>query len=224
MKKFIQSIVAVGSAALFVAFSATAQQSQTIAETETMTLTGRIVDDKGNPISLAIVKIMQIPESIEQRGLATSRNDGIFSFRGLSASKYHLWVTDLNGNEHEYFINMRQDNRCNLVFFRQIAGVENVLKSCINDPTITPVPESKSLVCPNPANSYATLNFTSENGGVADIELHASDGRIVAHWQQQADEGMNEVPVELAQFPVGQYFLKVSIDNHSDVLKLNIVR
>lgn len=224
MKKFIQSIVAVVCAALFVAFSATAQQSQTIAGTGTMSLTGRIVDDKGNPISLAIVKIMQMPESVEQRSLATSRNDGIFTFRGLFAAKYHLWITDLNGNEHEYFINMRDDNRCNLVFFRQIIGVENVLKSCISEPAITPTPENKSLVCPNPANNYATLNFTSADNGVADIELHTADGRIVAHWQQQAEQGMNEVPVELAQFPVGQYFLRASIDNHTEVLKLNIVR
>jgi extracellular elastinolytic metalloproteinase len=103
-----------------------------------------------------------------------------------------------------------------------VAGRGTIVEPTLSTPT-TEITEGASLrVFPNPANDFLNINVLVNSPiKEADVSIVSVDGRVM--WQQKATfNGGKEVllPVNMAAFASGMYFVKVRTDEKTLIEKV----
>lgn len=206
------------------------------------TLTGRVTDKEGKGLVGATV----IVEGTKKG--AKTKADGKFMFSGLQKGTYTLRVSfvgfkkkivelNLNDSTHLGEIHLEsemiqvteciiyasspeyQNNRC-VAICR--FNSTNCYKEVANE-EFQPLDIPPTLF-PNPASNYTTARYNADDSGYAEIEVYTTNGSRVLFAKYLAVKGSNELPVDVSQLPAGQYFVRISTTNRTEVVPLNIVR
>lgn len=193
------------------------------------TLTGRVTDNEGKGLVGATVVVEGTT-----RG-ARTKADGKFTVTGIPNGKYQIRVSFVGFKREN--INANLKGEVNIGVLRlQVDDVKRTCCCCIyfSDEETTPAKKSEReetpiqtvapMLFPNPATTSVTARYDADADGYAEIEIYTEGGRSVATSKNLALKGQNELPVDVSQLPVGQYFMRISTTNRTEVVPLNIVR
>ena len=75
---------------------------------------------------------------------------------------------------------------------------------------------------PNPSTGNATISFTADKPADILLNVYDADGNLLKQQRTWANAGLNQMPVNLAGFAAGNYFVQIvnSVDGKTGVLKL----
>lgn len=103
-------------------------------------------------------------------------------------------------------------------------GVVRIIEDDKNESNSGVVANSSFKLFPNPASTSVTARYDADANGYANIEIYTEGGRSAIAAKYLAVKGLNELPVDVSQLPAGQYFMRISTTNRTEVVPLNIVR
>ncbi|MBO6518173.1 MAG: T9SS type A sorting domain-containing protein [Bacteroidia bacterium] len=84
--------------------------------------------------------------------------------------------------------------------------------------------ETSVMVLPNPADTKATIRFTSEEKQELVFNLYATDGKLVAKLlEAQVDAGVNEFAFPTTNLMKGMYYVQVVTKNNDKVADVKVV-
>jgi extracellular elastinolytic metalloproteinase len=156
------------------------------------------------------------------------------AYIGQSAKIRYRFGTDTTDFREGWFIDdvsimdmFNYDTRVRLTSAQGDTASAGVLgRGTIVDGSVTPTTDitdgSRLRVFPNPAHDFLNINILTDNPkNAADVSIVSVDGRVM--WQQKtAFNGSKELqlPVSMATFPSGIYFVKVRTDEKTLVEKV----
>lgn len=195
------------------------------------TLTGRVTDNEGKGLVGATV----IVEGTT-RG-AKTKADGKFTIAGLPCGKFQIRVSFTGFKSERINVNLKDEVNVGEVCLQVDEAISNYCFCCCfyycgeettpakkSERGETPIQTVVPMLFPNPATSSVTARYDADADGYAEIEIYTEGGRSVVASKQLAVKGQNELPVDISQLPAGQYFVRISTTNRTEVVPLNIVR
>tara|TARA_B100000809_G_scaffold76068_1_gene73782 strand:+ start:221 stop:3835 length:3615 start_codon:yes stop_codon:yes gene_type:complete len=75
---------------------------------------------------------------------------------------------------------------------------------------------------PNPSSEKVNISFNATNGNTYQIKIINSLGQVIQEIEETSFNGSNDVSLDVSNFSVGLYFVKIEVDNLSTIKKLLI--
>ncbi|MEJ5245896.1 MAG: T9SS type A sorting domain-containing protein [Bacteroidota bacterium] len=107
------------------------------------------------------------------------------------------------------------------------AALEVAVVDAVNPNSVSDVKENNNdlLVYPNPASALTNVNFTIEKAGNATIKLSNALGQtleVLANGYYNA--GNFNVSLDASKYPMGSYYVTLTVDGHSVTKVMNIIK
>lgn len=195
------------------------------------TLTGRVTDNEGKGLVGATVFVVGTT-----RG-AKTKADGKFTVTGVPNGKYQIKVTFTGFKSESINVNLKDEVNLGDVHLQPDDAISKYCFCCClcySCDETTPAKKSERdetliqttapTLFPNPASNSVTARYDADADGYANIEIYTEGGRSVVASKQLTVKGQNELPIDVSQLPAGQYFMRISTTNRTEVVPLNIVR
>ncbi|MFT5250484.1 MAG: hypothetical protein ACI93P_002226 [bacterium] len=78
------------------------------------------------------------------------------------------------------------------------------------------------LLYPNPSSEKVNISFNSTNGDAYQIKIINSLGQVIKEIGETSFNGSNDISLDVSNFSIGLYFVKIEVDNLSTIKKLLI--
>ena len=75
---------------------------------------------------------------------------------------------------------------------------------------------------PNPTSEKVNISFNSTNGNSYQVKIINSLGQVIHETGKNSFNGTNDISIDVSNFSIGLYFVKIEVDNNSTVKKLLI--